>query len=270
MRCHRTIAPSAALLLAFVATVAGFGDQKKSRPEPAEPARPESRREIALHFRGRIDGSERIEVTQTHAYWHHLHWALPKQAAILNDVEWNPREDRSLANAGATRFLAENVDFQSARLEVIKGRDTVVLERKQNSVVIHINDTPNGGALYEFGVLLKPACRRATLQIVARIDGSGQLHVDAAGARWVHRHWQRPREIRMNQVNWRLDKSPELKNEGETRFLDGPVDFSSAKLTVNHARDTAVLEPAENGLIVHFADNPLGGDVYDLTISFGQ
>lgn len=61
-----------------------------------------------------------------------------------------------------------------------------------------------------------------------------------------------------------------MRNQGATRFLEGPVDFSTAKLTVNEGRNMAVLEQTEKGLVVHFADNPLGRATYDVTISFGN
>ena len=134
--------------------------------------------------------------------------------------------------------------------------------------MIAINDTPNGADLYEFQVVFRPQPRRASLRVVAEIDGSDQLHLDAAGARWVHGQWEVPKEVRLNQVRWYPQDPPVLKNQGETRYLEGPVDFSSARLTVNEGRDTAVLEHTEKGLVVHFADNPLGRATYDVTISF--
>ena len=79
-----------------------------------------------------------------------------------------------------------------------------------------------------------------------------------------------PETVRLNRVSWHPEKSPKLKNEGKTSFLEGPIDFASAKLTVNRGRDLVVLEHTPAGLIVHFADNPLGGSVYDVTISFGD
>jgi hypothetical protein len=175
-----------------------------------------------------------------------------------------------LPNQGRTCFLPVEVDFQSARLERMQGRDTVVLQKRPNSICVYINDTPNGASLCEFEVVFKESFRRATLRIVADIDGSDQLQLDAAGAGWVHRHWQWPKAVRLNDIKWRPRRKPQLSNKGKTAFLDGPVDFASANLTINKARDMAVLEQTGNGLVVHFADNPLGRATYDLTISFGE
>src|SRR4051812_30259359 len=98
--------------------------------------------------------------------------------------------------------------------------------------------------------------RGAKLRVVAEIDGSDELHIDARGARWVHREWEWPGEVRLNEVAWDPEEAPALMNEGETRFLDGWVDFSTARITKNVGRDTAVMEHTDGGVVVYFADSP--------------
>jgi hypothetical protein len=186
-----------------------------------------------------------------------------------------------LKNTGKTRFLPNTVDFRSARLNRKQGRDTVALETNQDSVVIHISDTPLGASLHDFQVIFRPRdpkvggrmparTPRATSRVVAEIDGSDELHIDARGARWVHREWEWPGEVRLKQVAWDPEKSPWLKNAGETKFLDSVVDFSTARMTKKDGRDTAVLEHTDGGLVIDFADSPLGRSTYDLTIRFGE
>lgn len=226
--------------------------------------------EVVVSFQGRMDGSDRIEITSTHAHWTHLNWEWPPEPVVLNGIKWNPKEQGSLVNHGGTRFLPSAVDFRSARLQKVQGRDTVVLERHRKSMVVYINDTPNGSSVYKFEIALRPPLARTKLRVVAEIDGSDQLHLNGAGARWVHRHWDWPSKVYLNQVAWNPRKSRRLNNAGETTFLEGPVDFASAKMTVKQGRDLAVLEHTKNGLIIHFADNPLGKATYDLTISFGE
>src|SRR5262249_1387459 len=159
--------------------------------------------------------------------------------------------------------LPQSVDFRSARLTRIQGRDTVALESNRDAVVIHLGDTPDGAALYEFQVIFRPReaklgerkpvrTPRATLRVVTEVDGSDELHVDARGARGVHRHWDWPGEVRLNQVAWDPRESAMLKNEGETRFLDSPVDFSTARMTRKDSRDLAVLEHTDGGLVIYF------------------
>jgi hypothetical protein len=96
------------------------------------------------------------------------------------------------------------------------------------------------------------------------------LHIDARGARWVHREWDWPGEVRLNQIAWDLKESVTLKNEGETRFLDGTVDFATARMVRKDGRDTAVLEHTDGGLVIYLADSPLGRSSYDLRIHFGE
>lgn len=46
------------------------------------------------------------------------------------------------------------------------------------------------------------------------------------------------------------------------------MDLSAARLTVNKARDAAVMECFKDRIVIHFADNPLGRSTYDLTIDW--
>jgi hypothetical protein len=249
--------------------------------DPATPTNPPGSDEIVLNFRGTIDGSDQITITRKQAIWRHSYWDLPPEPLTLNGISWDPRGQATLKNSGKTRFLPHPVEFQSARLNRIQGRDTVALEANRDSVVVHLSDTPNGASLYEFQVILrrrdvnvagrKPArTPRATLRVVAEIDGSDELHLDAREARWVHRHWDWPGEVRLTQVAWDPRESPTLKNEGETRFLDSPVDFATARMTRQDGRDTAVLEHTDGGLVIYFADSPPGRSSYDLLIRFGE
>lgn len=252
-----------------------------NRPTRDTPVNPPGSVEIVLTFRGAIDGSDQITITKAGATWRHGHWDLPPQPVTLNGISWDPKEHQTLKNAGKTRFLPRPVDFRSARLNRIQGRDTVALATSREGVVIHLSDTPDGASTYEFQVIFRPRdpkigerktreTPRATLRVVAVIDGSDELHIDARGARWVHRHWDWPGEVRLNQVTWDPKKSPTLKNEGETRFLDSPVDFATARMTMQDGRDTAVLERTDGGLVIYFADSPLGRSSYDLMIRFGE
>ena len=261
----------------------------RAQPSGADrlgPSNPAGSDEIVLTFKGRIDGSDQIKITPTRAIWHHKYWDFPPEPVTLNGVSWGPQEQPVLKNEGTTRFLTRPVDFRSARLNRIEGRDTVALERSKDFVVVHISDTPFEPSPYEFQLIFKPRdgdtgakagggnagrprSKHATLRIVAEIDGSDELRINEQGARWVHRQWGWPGMVRLNRTEWDPEESPTLKNEGATRFLDGPVDFTTAKLIKRDGRDLAVLEQTDGGLVVYFADSPDGGSVYDVTITFG-
>ena len=96
--------------------------------QPLGPTRPAESDEVVLTFRGQIDGSEKVEITTTHAYWHHGDWSLPEGPVTLNGVRWEPKKDRTLENDGATRFLPQGVDFRSARLKKLRCRDSVAVD----------------------------------------------------------------------------------------------------------------------------------------------
>ena len=222
---------------------------------------------VRLSFHGKIDGSEVIEITPTHAHWTHRHWAWPSQPVVLNDALWNPRKQRSLENTGTTRFLFDAVDFASARLENVKGRDIVSLETGRDLVRVHICDSPNGADTYEFDIVFDPPPAPQSLRIRADIDGSDRLLIDKTGIWWEHRHWEWPNEVTLGDVKWNPRKVRKLEY---STALSGPVAFSSARMSINEARDMAVLQRGDDRIVVDFADSPLGRAVYDVTIHFGE
>lgn len=227
----------------------------------------ECHKPVRLTFHGKIDGSEIIEISATHAHWIHRHWGWPGEAVFLNDVAWNPREQRSLDNTGRTRYLNRPVVFGSARLENMKGRDTVALDVRDDLVRVHISDTPNGADVYEFDIVFDPLPTPQSLRIRADIDGSDTLIIDKHGARWIHRHWDWPKEVVLNQVHWNPRKDSKLEYTG--LHLQGAVDFAAARLTIHEARDLVALERSQDRITIHFADNPLGRADYDVVIAFG-
>ncbi len=249
--------------------------------DPAKQAGPAESNEIVLTFRGEIDGSDQIKITQTEATWHHTFWDMPPKPVALNGISWDPRVQDTLKNVGKTRFLKSPVDFRTARLNRIQARDIVAIEQNKDSVVVYINDDTGGTSPYEFQVIFRPqnakadikqhaGAKRTTLRIVADIDGSDELHLDTQGARWVHRSWQWPGEVHLNTVTWNPEKSPTLKNEGETKFLNGPLDFSTARMIKKECRDMAVLEHTGEGVVIYFADGPGDRSTYEVAIIFGD
>ena len=269
-----SILVSLAISAAAVAQTTGSDRVKQAGPADSE--------EIVLSFRGEIAGSDQIKITQTEATWHHSFWGMPSEPVTLNGIPWDPREQDSVKNNGKTRFLKSAVDFRSARMKRIQGRDTVALEQNKDSVVIHIDDTLlRGASTYEFQVVFRPRNAKAdvgkragancaTLRIVADIDGSDALHIDVRGARWDHGHWKLPGQVLLNNVSWDPGKSPTLNNEGETKFLNGPVDFSTARMIKKEGRDLAVMEHTDEGVVIYFADSPLGDAKYEVAIIFGD
>jgi hypothetical protein len=264
------------LAVSTTAAAQPTGNESAIQAPPADSA------EIVLSFRGHIAGSDQIKITQTGATWYHRFWDMPPEPVTLNGISWNPKEQATMKNEGTTRFLARPIDFQSARVKRVQVRDTVAVERKKDSVVIHLNDSPlGGGSLYEFQVVFRPptvkrdvrkptAANRTTLRIVADIDGSDALYIDTQGARWVHHHWQPPENVRLNKVAWIPHVSPTLKNEGATKFLNVPVDFSTARMIKKDARDTAVMEHTDQGIVIYFVDSPFDRSTYDVAIIFGD
>ena len=264
----------ALLLLAMGAVLALSADVWLTRisgsADALEVVRSPQHAAIFLHFRGKIDGSERIEVTQLAAIWEHVAWSPPKEGVTLNGVAWACKDSPVLLNRGETTFLSAPVDFSSATLEILKGRDTVAIEPNATGLTVFLCDSPNGSDDYEFRVHLEPARQPGVLRIVAKIDGSDELHISREGAKWIHKHWKTPSEISLNGVAWNPQAALELPNSGNTTFLSEQVRFSAGKVLAREGRGVVALEACPDHIVIRFADSPNGSAVYKLTIGFGM
>jgi hypothetical protein len=235
--------------------------------------------EVVLYIRGQLDGTDKIIVTRDGAVWEHVSWDWPQSPVWFNDIQWLPREKNIIAASETAGFLSETADFSSARLERIRGRDIIAMERSEQGLAIHVGDTLAGADDYEFRVHLPlrdlNATRQdpgavATLRIKARIDGSDQLRITASGAQWKHRYWDWPVDVRLNDVKWAPDPDNiTLANEELTRFLPPDINFATARVLNRKGRDLIAAEATADALVIHFADNPPGADDYAITIEFG-
>lgn len=252
------------------------------RPDPAVPGTTKggaTEPEAIFHFKGMVDGSDHILITREGAFWQHAHWDWPPGAVMVNGARWDPRQKNYLTTAGAAQFLPEAFSLEAVSLEVIKARDVVALERTNNALVVHIDDTPEGPGEYEFKIHFHPAraqpARSATavtasLKIAAQIDGSDCLKITATEATWQHKTWDWPANVALNDVGWSLQQTNVLRNEGTNVFLPPGIDLSTARIIGRKGRDLATMWAGKDALWVWFADNPNGSDWYELELSFGQ
>lgn len=241
------------------ATAAGYASKK----QPS----------IVLTFQGNIDGSAQLTVSKSGATFTNSQGTVPKQVT-LNGFSWNPQQQSTLENSGASVFLTEQVDFRKATIERVTGRDTVALERGKSSVTVFLCDTVNGDAPYEFRIILPRADddqpTKPLLRFQGSIDGSDELTITARSAMWKHKHWGWPGIVSLNGVTWKPEAATKMNNDGPTAFLDPQVDFLSAKIVVKGGRDTVAIENYEDGIILYFADNPPGAGRYDVTVEFDK
>ena len=198
-----------------------------------------NRNEAVFHFKGAIDGSDRILINRQGALWEHVNWGWPAGAVTVNDSQWNPSEKNYMTSTGAVEFLPEKYSLKSPWLERITGRDVVALERTNDALVVYMDDTLLGAAPYEFKIHFPLETRRrkpehpspaATLKIAAMIDGSDLLKITANEATWTNRAWNAPDVVKLNDLSWNLRETNVWSNTGTNRFLPSGVDFSTAKI----------------------------------------
>jgi hypothetical protein len=235
--------------------------------------------DAVFHFKGMIDGSDRIVITREGALWEHVNWGWPDGAVTVNDTRWNPSEKNFLTTTGAVAFLPEKYSLTAVSLEKIEGRDVVALERTNAALIVYLDDTPPGAAPYEFKIHFKKVTAKslptrhspsAMLKIAAQIDGSDLLKITAREATWQHQAWSPPGVVRLNAVTWELGRTNVLANVGTNSFLPPEVDFSTAKIVRRQGRDLVTMWADADAVWVSFADNPNGADDYELEISFGK
>jgi hypothetical protein len=233
--------------------------------------------DAVFHFKGTIDGSDKITITRDGALWEHVNWAWPGSVTV-NGAQWDPSEKNYLTTTGAAKFLPESFSLDSADLKVIAARDEVTMERADNALIVYMDDVSNGADEYEFEVRFHPsrpkpapaATETATLKITADIDGSDCFIITRTEATWRHGQRAFPDKVMLNHVEWFPQLNPVLKNEGTNAFLPATVDLSSAKIVSRKGRDLATMWAGDDAVYVHFADNPNGSDTYELELSFGK
>lgn len=234
---------------------------------------------ITLHIRGVVDGSDRLLITRSGILWDHVNWDWPQSLISVNGVQWDPLERSYITIRGSSLFLPKPYAPGSVVLEKIKGRGVVAVERMDGALLAYVNDTELGADEYEFKLHFRPAAeepagapasKRARLNLVARIDGCDTVRISATGATWLHQTHQAPTGVSVNNIPWTAPTNAPLKNEGRTAFLPAGVDFSTASIVRRKGRDLATLWAEKDSILVHFADNPNGADLYELDIAFGN
>jgi hypothetical protein len=231
-----------------------------------------------FHFKGRVDGSDKIFITREGATWEHVNWGYPPEPVSINDTQWNPAEKSYLTTIGPVKFLPESFSLDSVDLEVIEGRDVVALERTNDGLMVYLDDTPGGPGQYDFKINFHPAVPKPTrarpsavarLKIAAQVDGSDCIKITPQEAVLEHKTFALPSNLSVNGIPWDAGQQSVLKNEGATAFLPDGVDFSTARIVSRKGRDLATAWGEPDALWVRFADNPNGSDWYEIEIAFG-
>jgi hypothetical protein len=231
-----------------------------------------------FHYKGQVQGSDKILITHEGALWTHINWDYPPQPVSVNGTSWNPREKNYLSTAGPVKFLPDSFSLESVDLEISKGRDVVALERTSDGLMVYLDDTPSGPGDYDFNINFHSVAPKlniagasavAHLKVRAWESGSDCFKITRAEAVLEHKFWDLPSDLSVNGVPWDARQTMVLKNEGATAFLPEGVDFSTARIISRKGRDLATAWGEKDALWVRFADNPNGSDFYEIEIAFG-
>jgi hypothetical protein len=228
---------------------------------------------ITIPFSGRIDGSDTIDVSPAQAVWTHTYFAFPG-TVDFDGLSWTPQTQSTLAAPG-TPFIPNDLTDYRVNVVQTSGRDQVAAEIDGNDLLVHMADTPNGDDQYSFQVVLTKEPQKATtvqtlLHLHGTIDGSDRIIITNTGATLEHYFWGLPTSLSLNGVAWDPSTQATLPNSGATTFLPNLVDLSSATFVKNAGRDLASFEVFDNRVELVFADNPVGSDDYDVTLSFSS
>ncbi|MGO8696678.1 MAG: hypothetical protein ACLQVY_03025 [Limisphaerales bacterium] len=117
-----------------------------------------------FHYKGQVQGSDKILITHEGALWTHINWDYPPQPVSINGTSWNPREKNYLSTAGPAKFLPDSFSLESVDLEIVKRRDVVALERTGGGLMVYLDDAlwvrfadnPNGSDSYEIEIAFAP------------------------------------------------------------------------------------------------------------------
>jgi len=149
----------------------------------------------------------------------------------------------------------------------VKARDTVALEAGKNGIKIHLVDTPNGAAIYQFDVVFAAPPMKNEIWICGHIDGSEKLLLTKKAAHWTHKHWGWPKNVRIGNATWNPRENATLINKGKWTFPN-TRQMANARLVVREGRDLVSMNVTDEGIEILLVDNPLGGAKYDLSVSF--
>jgi hypothetical protein len=96
------------------------------------------------------------------------------------------------------------------------------------------------------------------------------LQITYTGARWVHKQWSFPANVRLNGIAWNPAANSFLFNRGATTFLPEPVNFENAVVLEQSSRDLITVRPISDGLVMNFADSYLGAGHVSAVIAFPE
>jgi RNA polymerase sigma factor (sigma-70 family) len=122
------------------------GFATKSAMPATLPTTVPSANSILFDLKATIAGSDVLTITHEGAKWRHVNADWPSDVA-MNDQAWDVRAQPTLDNTGLA-----GADLSSAEVIEHSGRDTVVMEKTGDGIVIYFGDAVGGAGQYEIKI----------------------------------------------------------------------------------------------------------------------
>lgn len=110
-----------------------------------------------------------------------------------------------------------------------------------------------------------------SLHILAKIDGTDQLHISHRAVRWKHGSWAWPTHVEINGQPWSPRQQQTLQVGSDSPFVQSHIRLAGATIHKIQGRGLVRLGYDANGLIVRFDDEGHNGSAtYEVLITFAD
>jgi len=110
----------------------------------------------------------------------------------------------------------------------------------------------------------------SSLRVIAVIDGTDELHISPSGAKWVHKGWSFPTDVRINGQAWNPHAKDSWTPPSGEGILRRDLDLAGVVLHTLRGRGTVKLGRDSSGLVITFDDPENGADTYEVALDFAE
>ncbi len=187
----------------------------------------------------------------------------PEDQVALGDAWWDWAEEE--AGTSTERGQGRAAYWYERAAPQLSGLEKARIEKRIQEVADAAAGQPKTAPRTSRARRLRD--RFVRLHILARIDGTDEIHLFNDRAQWAHRTHAWPKAVAINGLPWSPKDTPVAEYvKAGLRPLEG-VDFSSAQFLKIRGRGPIHLKPAEDHLVITFDDKSgAGADTYEIIV----